>query len=98
LEGERFVRVGVRPENLKFTFDTPGGIRPGTYAFPESTFNEIGRDPVALKNFGDLPGEPPQVYRVLEPPPGTPIQRGTVPGGQFSGEGGVLEVYFPEGF
>lgn len=37
-EGERFVRVGAGPENLKFTFDTTGGVQPGTYAFPESTF------------------------------------------------------------
>jgi hypothetical protein len=66
--------------------------------FQESTFEKIGTDPAALKNFGDLPGEPPQVYRVLEPPPGTPIQRGIVPGGQFGGEGQVPEVYFPEGF
>ncbi len=58
-EGETFVRVGAGPENLKFTFDTPGGTQPGTYAFPEGTFNEIGPNPEALKNFGDLPGEAP---------------------------------------
>ena len=96
--GETFVRVGAKPENLNFTFETPGGTRPGTYAFPKSTFDAIGPDPTALKNFGDLPGEPPTVYRELEPPEGTPIQRGIVPGGQFGGEGGVPEVYFPEGF
>jgi len=96
--GERFVRVGARPQNLNFTFDTPGGVRAGTYAFPEETFNQIGFDPAALKNFGDLPGEPPTVYRTLEPPAGTPIQRGVVPGGEFGGEGGVPEVFFPEGF
>lgn len=96
--GETFVRVGASPENLNFTFNTPGGVRGGTYAFPESTFNEIGPDPAALKNFGDLPGEPPSVFRSLAPPPGTPIQRGIVPGGEFGGAGGVPEVFFPEGF
>jgi len=96
--GETFVRVGATPENLNFTFETPGGVRAGTYAFPESTFNEIGLDPAALKNLGDLPGEPPSVYRLLEPPAGTPIQWGVVPGGEFGGDGGVPEVFFPEGF
>ncbi len=96
--GERFVRVGAGPANLRFTFETPGGAQPGTYAFPESTFNQIGQNPAALKNFGDLPGTPPQYFRILEPPPGTPIQRGIVPGGQFGGVGGVPEVLFPEGF
>ena len=52
----------------------------------------------ALKNFGDLPGEPPTVFRTLEPPPGTPIQQGIVPGGEFGGLGGVPEVFFPAGF
>jgi len=97
-QGERFVRVGARPENLKFTFGTRGGVQPGTFAFPEETFLKIGRDPAALKNFGDLPGAPPQFFRVLEPPPGTPIQRGIVPGGEFGGVGRVPEVKFPEGF
>jgi len=96
--GERFVRVGARPENLKFTFDTPGGTQAGTYAFTESTFNQIGQDPAAWKNFGDLPGDPPQYFRFLEPPAGTPIQRGIVPGGEYGGEGGVPEVRFPEGY
>jgi hypothetical protein len=96
--GERFVRVGKGPENLKFTFETPGGTQPGTFAFPEQTFNQIGRGPQALKNFGDLPGTPPQYFRILEPPPGTPIQRGIVPGGQYGGQGGVPEVFFPKGW
>lgn len=96
--GERFVRVGAGPENLKFTFKTSGGVQTGTYAFPEKTFLEIGRNPTALKNFGDLPGAPPQYFRILEPPAGTPIQRGLVPGGEFGGVGGVPEVLFPEGF
>jgi RHS repeat-associated protein len=96
--GERFVRVGKGPENLKFTFETPGGTQPGTFAFPEQTFNQIGRGPQALKNFGDLPGAPPQYFRILEPPPGTPIQRGIVPGGQYGGQGGVPEVFFPKGW
>ena len=82
-EGERFVRVGARPENLKFTFEMPGGVQAGTYAFPEKTFLEIGLYPSALKNLGDLPGPPPQYFRILEPPAGAPIQRGTVPGGEF---------------
>lgn len=37
-------------------------------------------------------------WRLLQPPPGTPIQRGIVPGGQFGGVGGVPEVIFPKGF
>jgi hypothetical protein len=97
VEGETFVRVGASPVNLKFGA-TPGGIQPGTYAFPEATFNAIGEDPAALKNFGDLPGAPPQYYRILSPPAGTPIQRGIVPGGQFGGVGGVPEIIFPNGF
>jgi RHS repeat-associated protein len=96
--GERFARVGATPESLRFTFEGNGGVSPGTYAFPESTFNQIGRDPAALKNFGDLPGASPQYYRILEPPPGTPIQRGTVPGGEYGGIGGVSEVRFPYGY
>lgn len=48
---------------------------------------------------GDLPGEEsPTVYRTLEPPAGTPIQRGIVPGGEFGRRGGIPEVFFPEGF
>ncbi|MBK8402495.1 MAG: hypothetical protein IPL29_16060 [Propionivibrio sp.] len=96
--GETFVRVGALPENLKFTFETPGGVQPGTYAFPQETFYKIGSDPAALKNFGDLPGVAPKYFRVLEPPVGTPIQRGIVPGGEFGGVGGVPEVRFPRGF
>jgi hypothetical protein len=96
--GERFVRVGATPRNLNFTFGTPGGVRAGTHAFPEETFLQIGENPLKLRDLGDLPGELPTVYRVLEPPAGTPIQRGVVPGGQHGGMGGVLEVYFPEGF
>lgn len=96
--GERFVRVGAGPENLKWTMEHPGGVAPGTYAVPESVFNEIGPDPARLKDLLDLPGEPPTVFRVFEPPPGTPIQRGVVPGGEFGGRGGLPEVYFPEGF
>jgi RHS repeat-associated protein len=96
--GERFVRVGNKAENLKFTFENPGGTQKGTYAFPEETFNKIGRDPAKLKDLGDLPGAEPNYYRILEPPAGTPIQRGTVPGGEFGGRGRVPEVIFPEGF
>ena len=96
--GERFIRVGANPNNLKFTFQNPGGVQPGTYAFPESTFNAIGNNPAALKNFGDLPGTAPQYYRILEPPAGTPIQRGVVPGGQYGGVGEAEEVIFPKGF
>lgn len=83
---------------MKFTFETPGGTQPGTYAFPEATFRKIGNDPVALKDLGDLPGPAPQRYRLLELPAGTPIQRGTVPGGEFGGQGGIPEVQFPKGF
>jgi hypothetical protein len=97
-EGERFVRVGARPENLKFTFEAPGGTQAGTYAFPEKTFLEIGQNPATLKNLGDLPGGQPQYFRILEPPAGTPIQRGIVPGGEFGGIGRVPEVLFPKGF
>lgn len=96
-EGETFVRVGARPVNLKFGA-TPGGVQSGTYAFPEATFNSIGENPAALKNFGDLPGAAPQYYRILRPPAGTPIQRGIVSGGEFGGTGGVPEVIFPNGF
>ena len=96
--GETFVRVGYEPENLKFTFDNPGGVQPGAYAFPEETFNEIGFDSTKIKDLGDLPGSAPQYYRTLQPPVGTPIQRGIVPGGEFGGTGGIPEVIFPEGF
>jgi hypothetical protein len=53
---------------------------------------------VLLKNLGDLPGAAPQYYRILQPPAGTPIQRGIVPGGEFGGVGGAEEVIFPKGF
>jgi RHS repeat-associated protein len=96
--GETFVRVGAGPQNLKFGSTSLSGAQPGTYAFPEATFNSIGQNPAALKNFGDLPGAAPQYFRVLQPPAGTPIQRGIVPGGQFGGAGGVPEVIFPKGF
>jgi len=96
--GERFVRVGAKPKNLKFTFETPAGVQPGAYAFPEPTFNAVGNNPASLKDFGDLPGTAPQYYRILEPPAGTPIQRGIVPGGQNGGVGGIEEVIFPKGF
>jgi YD repeat-containing protein len=96
--GESFVRVGAGPENLKFSFLTPGGVQPGTFAFPASTFEQIGENPLALQNLGDLPGAAPQYFRILNPPAGTPIQRGMVPGGEFGGKGGVPEVLFPEGF
>ena len=96
--GERFVRVEESFRDLKFTFETPGGVAPRTYAFPEKVFNQIGRDPLRLKDLGDLPGHQPQVFRIIEPPAGVPIQRGIVPGGQYGGRGGVPEVFFPEGF
>ena len=96
--GDRFVRIGSSPENLRWTFEHPGGTAPGTYAVPESVFNKVGRDPAKLKDLLDLPGSPPKVYRILEPPPGTPIQRGIVPGGEFGGRGGIPEVFFPGGF
>mgnify|MGYP001585058659 FL=1 len=85
------------PEKLRLTFEWPGGTLPKTYAFPEETFKLIGENPKALKYFGDLP-ELPKYYRILEPPTGTPIQRGIVPGGDFGGRGGVPEVIFPKGF
>jgi hypothetical protein len=78
--GETFVRVGAAPQNLKFGSTSLSGAQPGTYAFPEATFNSIGQSPTALKNFGDLPGAAPQYFRTLSPPAGTPIQRGIVPG------------------
>jgi RHS repeat-associated protein len=96
--GETFVRVGASPQNLKFGSTSLSGVQPGTYAFPQATFDAIGQDPVALQNLGDLPGNAPQYYRILQPPPGTPIQRGIVPGGQFGGAGGAQEVIFPSGF
>jgi len=96
--GETFIRVGAGPQNLKFGSASLGGAQPGTYAFPEATFNAIGKNPAALKNLGDLPGAAPQYFRVLQPPAGTAVQRGIVPGGQFGGAGGVPEVIFPNGF
>jgi RHS repeat-associated protein len=95
--GERFVRVAAKPSELNFSFRAPTGVTPGTYAFPEETFLSIGRDPARLADLGDLP-KLPEFFRIIEPPVGTPIQRGFVPGGQFGGIGGVPEVYFPEGF
>lgn len=98
-EGQRFVRIGARPQNLKWTFEHPGGTAPGTYAVPEEYFNSISHDPAFLKDIFDLPDTSlPQYYRILEPPAGTPIQYGTVPGGEFGGSGGAPEVFFPKGF
>lgn len=98
-EGQRFVRIGAGPRNLKWTFEHPGGTAPGTYAVPEDYFNSISHDPAYLKDVFDLPDTSlPQVYRVLEPPAGTPIQYGTVPGGEFGGVGGAPEVFFPKGY
>ena len=91
------MRVGAKPSELNFSFQAPTGVTPRTYAFPEETFRAIGENPLKLKDLGDLP-KVPQYYRILEPPPGTPIQRGIVPGGQFGGSGGVPEVLFPEGY
>jgi len=54
-EGETFVRVGAAPYNLKFGSTSLSGAQPGTYAFPQATFDAIGQNPAALKNFGDLP-------------------------------------------
>jgi RHS repeat-associated protein len=96
--GETFVRAGAAPQNLKFGSTSLSGAQPGTYAFPEATFNSIGQSSTALKNFGDLPGAAPQYFRTLSPPAGTQIQRGIVPGGEFGGAGGVPEVIFPKGF
>jgi RHS repeat-associated protein len=96
--GETFVRAGAAPQNLKFGSTSLSGAQPGTYAFPEATFNSIGQSSTALKNFGDLPGAAPQYFRTLSPPAGTPIQRGIVPGGEFGGAGGMPEVIFPKGF
>ena len=91
--GETFVRAGAAPQNLKFGSTSLSGAQPGTYAFPEATFNLIGQSPTALKNFGDLPGAAPQYFRTLSPPAGTPIQRGIVPGGEFGGVGGVQKSF-----
>jgi RHS repeat-associated protein len=96
-QGEQFVRVASSPSELNFSFSAKTGVTPGTYAFPEAAFQKIGMNPSALKNFGDLP-KTPQFYRIIEPPPGTPIQRGVVPGREFGGIGNVNEVFFPEGF
>ena len=97
-EGEVFIRVGAQPKNLKMTVDGNTGTLPGTFAFPKTTFDAIGRNPVKIKDLGDLPGSAPQYFRELRPPFSTPIKRGTVPGGEFGGKGGVPEVLFPEGF
>ena len=98
-QGQRFVRIGAGPQNLKWTFEHPGGTAPGTYAVPEDYFNSISHDPAFLKDVFDLPDSTlPQVFRVLEPPAGTPIQVGTVPGGEFGGSGGAPEVFFPKGY
>lgn len=96
--GETFIRTGAAPRNLRFGSTSLSGAEPGTFAFPEATFNSIGQNQAALKNFGDLPGAVPQYFRTLSPPAGTPIQRGIVPGGEFGGVGGVPEVIFPKGF
>jgi RHS repeat-associated protein len=96
--GETFVRVGAAPKYLNYSFDGAGGALPKTYAMPEATFNAIGRNPAALQSLLDLPGSAPVYYRYLQPPPGTLIQRGIVPGGEFGGVGGTPEVLFPKGF
>jgi hypothetical protein len=87
--GETFVRVGASEAST--------GVRAGSYAMPEATFNALGRDPAVLKNALDLPGSAPQYFRYIRPPAGTPIQRGIVPGGEFGGVGGHPEVIFPKG-
>jgi hypothetical protein len=66
--------------------------------FPEEVFQKIGQDPATLKDLGDIPGPPPVYYRVFSPPPGTTIQRGIVPGGEFGGRGGVPGVFSLEDF
>jgi len=96
--GERFVRVGAHPKELNWAFEHPGSVSPRTYAVPESVFNQVGRDPQKLKDLLDLPGPAPTVYTIIEPPSGTFIKRGVVPGGEYGGRGGVAEVYFPEGY
>jgi len=96
--GETFVRVGASFKELNFSFNGPGGTLPRTYAMPVTTFDAIGRDPAVLQSLLDMPGSAPLYYRYLQPPPGTLIQRGIVPGGEFGGVGGVPEVRFPNGF
>jgi hypothetical protein len=51
-----------------------------------------------VKGMGDIPGGKPNVLSIMSPPAGTPIKRGTVPGGEFGGAGGAKEVIFTEGF
>jgi hypothetical protein len=98
-QGQRFVRIGAGPQNLKWTFEHPGGTGAGTYAVPEEYFNSISHDPAFLKDIFDLPDSSlPQYFRILEPPAGTPIQYGTVPGGEFGGSGGAPEGFFPKGY
>jgi RHS repeat-associated protein len=97
--GEIFVRVGHGLGNLKFPPGRWFGAQAGTYAFPLLTFLQIGWNPALLKDLGDLPDPRlPRRFRLLLPPPCTPIKRGIVPGGENGGRGGVPEVLFPYGF
>lgn len=51
-----------------------------------------------MQDLGDLPGGMPRFFKELQPPPGTPIQRGLTPPGHFGGRGFAEEVIFTEGF
>ncbi len=95
--GETFIRAASSAEKLRFSFKSPGGTLGQTHAFPKNQFLKFNNDPQIMRNLGDLPGAP-TVYREISPPPGTPIQRGIVPGGEYGGDGGAQEVYFPEDF
>ncbi len=89
---------GERARDLKFSFGSPGGTEAGTHAFPKDQFLKFNNNPKIMKDLGDLPGAAPSFYREIAPSPGTPIQRGTVPGGEYGGGGGSQEVYFPDEF
>lgn len=95
-EGEQFVRIAAKTKGLKLT--PSGGVEPGTYAFPKSSFMQLLASPEGVKSLGDVPGGKQSVFSVLSPPAGTPIKRGTVPGGEFGGVGGAPEAIFPQGF
>ena len=68
--GEAFVRVGAT--------EVSTGVRTGSYAMPEATFNALGRDPAVLKNALDLPGSAPQYFRYIRPPAGSELHRPTI--------------------
>ena len=95
--GETFVRVGAGPQNLKFRRHRSVG-RNREPMLSRRRRLMLWTRPGSAKESRRPAWCSARYYRILQPPAGTPIQRGIVPGGQFGGVGGAQEVIFPKGF